>query len=153
MNPVNYARVVNQYWILPGGSMIDNTSHSDMVETNVYRWSISKTNFNLTINRVDDDDFGMYTCVVVFDDHQVKIVRRGLNMDGADFSKLQETYRENAIIGGIAAACLFAVFSSACVIWHCRFSSRQKEKEGLEKGDPTQAFHNSALEIEETNHL
>ena len=150
------AGVVSKYWMLPGGSLVDNTSKSDMVELHVPRWTLSPNfaNFNLTLNRVDDEDFGMYTCVIVYSDGKIKTVRRGLNVDGADFSKLLETYRENAIIGGIAAAGLFVVFSASCVIWHCRYSSRGKEKEGLEQGDPAQkTFDNGAMEVEETNHL
>ncbi|XP_062615737.1 uncharacterized protein LOC134277421 [Saccostrea cucullata] len=158
MNPGGQSGVASKYWILPTGSLVDNTSKSDLVEKNVYRWTLSEnfSNFNLTINRVNDEDFGMYICVIVFRDSTIKIVRRGLNLDGADFSKLEEKYKENAIIGGIAAACLFVVFSAACVIWQCRYSSREKrtQKEGLEKGDPTEkAFDNSAIEVDETNHL
>ncbi|XP_061163793.1 uncharacterized protein LOC133172950 [Saccostrea echinata] len=158
MNPSKQTGVVSKYWILPTGSLVDNTSTSDMVASNVYRWTVSEifTNFNLTINRVNDDDFGMYICVVVYSNSSIEIVRRGLNLDGADFSKLEEKYKENAIIGGIAAACLFVVFSASCVIWQCRYSSREKrtQKEGVEKGDPAEkAFDNSAIEVEETNHL
>lgn len=155
----NQADVVSKTWILPNGNTVDNTSKSDMVERNVPRWTLSENfaNFNLTLNRVDDDDFGMYTCIVVFKNDKIKVVQRGLNVDGADFSKLLETYRKNAITGGIAAACLFAVFAASCVIWHCRYSSRREKdqnKEGLETGDPAmKTFDNAAVEMEETNHL
>lgn len=40
------------------------------------RWILFENfvNFNLILNRVDDDDFGMYICIVVFKNDKIKVV-------------------------------------------------------------------------------
>lgn len=116
--------MVSKIWIFLNGNIVDNILKLDMVEWNVLRWILFEIfiNFNLILNRVDDDDFGMYICIVVFKNDKIKVVWWGLNVDGVDFSKLLEIYRKNVIIGGIVVVCLFVVFVVLCVIWYCCYS-------------------------------
>ncbi|XP_033743222.1 uncharacterized protein LOC117329395 [Pecten maximus] len=132
--PSNANNIQAKYWILPSGERIDNTSTSEMKKGEL-SWSISDwSNYSLTVRNVDDDDFGLYYCIIVRTNYHLDVVQKGLNIDGPDYSKLMERYRHNAMIGGIAAAVLFAVICGACLINHFRYSSKRSKdrKEGLE---------------------
>lgn len=68
--------MVSKIWIFLNGNIVDNILKLDMVEWNVLRWILFEifVNFNLILNRVDDDDFGMYICIVVFKNDKIKVV-------------------------------------------------------------------------------
>lgn len=68
--------MVSKIWIFLNGNIVDNILKLDMVEWNVLRWILFENfvNFNLILNRVDDDDFGMYICIVVFKNDKIKVV-------------------------------------------------------------------------------
>lgn len=68
--------MVSKIWIFLNGNIVDNILKLDMVEWNVLRWILFENfvNFNLILNRVDDDDFGMYICIVVFMNDKIKVV-------------------------------------------------------------------------------
>lgn len=68
--------MVSKIWIFLNGNIVDNILKLDMVEWNVLRWILFEifVNFNLILNRVDDDDFGMYMCIVVFKNDKIKVV-------------------------------------------------------------------------------
>lgn len=68
--------MVSKIWIFLNGNIVDNILKLDMVEWNVLRWILFENfvNFNLILNRVDDDDFGMYMCIVVFKNDKIKVV-------------------------------------------------------------------------------
>lgn len=72
--------MVSKIWIFLNGNIVDNILKLDMVEWNVLRWILFENfvNFNLILNRVDDDDFGMYMCIVVFKNDKIKVVWWGL---------------------------------------------------------------------------
>ena len=136
-------------WILPDGTTITKDSlHKPNAHRPKYVFSSPKedvpqpqadafASYNLTVLNVDDDNFGYYTCVIVHDDLSISVVRWGLNIDGADFSELMDTYRENAIIGGIAAAGMLVLVGGACLIWNFRYANRRGDDDIIRGGAVT----------------
>nr|KAG5706273.1 hypothetical protein BaRGS_026055 [Batillaria attramentaria] len=49
-------------------------------------------------------------------------------LDDDMFGKLEEQYRENAVIGAIAAAVMLVLVGGACIIWHFRYSKRNSAR-------------------------
>ncbi|OWF41292.1 uncharacterized protein LOC110462693 isoform X2 [Mizuhopecten yessoensis] len=141
--PGNGGDIQAKYWILPSGEKIDNTSTAKMQKGKL-SWTISDWfNYSLTVTNVNDEDFGVYYCVLVMPNYHVEIVQKGLNVDGPDYSKLIERYRHNAMIGGIAAAVLFIVICGACLINHFRYSSK-RSKNGKEGGELDGGYYDNA---------
>ena len=136
----------NKYWLLPDGNLIH--------ETDDKRMAVGKdmTNFTLTLKRLDDHDFGWYYCIIVWNDHSVSQIRHGVNIDGPYYGDLLERYRHNAMIGGIAAAILFAILAGSCIIWHCRYQKHDDGNQAVEDldkaidGFDTKAYDNMALD-------
>lgn len=122
-------------WLLPDGTLV--ASDSDL-DPDMYAFTPASTGFeplfatyNLTALQVDDPSFGFYTCVVVYKTPQKtpSVVRWGLNVNGADFTDLLETYQTNAIIGGSAAAAMLLIVGGGCLIWNVRNSRRSHDNE------------------------
>ena len=136
----------NKYWLLPDGNLIHETDDKTM--------AVGKdmTNFTLTLKRLDDPDFGWYYCIIVWNDHSVSQIRHGVNIDGPYYGDLLERYRHNAMIGGIAAAILFAILAGSCIIWHCRYQKHDDGNQAVEDldkaidGFDTKAYDNMALD-------
>ena len=102
----------------------------------------------INVTRADEDRFGYYTCVIIHNDHRVTVFRWGLNVDGADFSELEDHYKHSAVIGAIAAGVVLAVVGGGCLIRDLRYKKRGKEgKEGedFEKTASSQQFENGAF--------
>ncbi|KAK3099604.1 hypothetical protein FSP39_006926 [Pinctada imbricata] len=137
---------VSKYWILPSGDVINNQSVSPIVK-NMNQWTVSQDfeNFNLTLHRVDDVDFGIYRCVVVFTDYHIHVASQGVNVNGAYFGELEEKYQKSAIIGGIAAGCLFVVVGGSCLIWQYRYSKRKNEEKDRKEIDNFDDLKNGQL--------
>ncbi|KAH9505701.1 hypothetical protein Btru_055546 [Bulinus truncatus] len=124
-------------WLFPDGTMVDAGSP---LNPRIYAFSGPEStsapgpvfsSYNLTALSVDDNVFGYYTCVVVYNrqDRLPDVIRWGLNVDGADFSELLETYKTNAIIGGCAAAAMLLVVGGGCLIWNIRKSKGGEDEE------------------------
>uniref|UniRef100_A0A2C9K8N9 Ig-like domain-containing protein n=1 Tax=Biomphalaria glabrata TaxID=6526 RepID=A0A2C9K8N9_BIOGL len=132
-------------WMLPDGTIVDASSALD---SRLYFISGPDTlsepafsAYNLTALNVDDASFGYYTCLVVYNTQGrlPTAVRWGLNVDGADFSDLLETYKTNAIIGGCAAAAMLLLVGGGCLIWNVRNGQRNAEEEDEDKADVNMA--------------
>ena len=123
--------VVNRYWLLPNGNLVHQTS--DISE----KFKLD-ANFTLTVNKIADEDFGKYFCLLVLNDSSVLIHRHGLNVDGAAFDTLHESYAKRAVIGTVAAAALVLSMLVVYVIYKIQFSKKAKRRkmiaEDLSKG-------------------
>ena len=102
-----------------------------------------------------DAQFGYYTCVMVptAPGRGARVARWGVNVQGADFSRLESQYRHSAVVGAIAAAVMLVLVGGGCVIWHFRYSTRSgRQGAGLEDGGPQKAaphvYHNQAQDVE-----
>lgn len=146
--------IMKKYWILPTGKRIDQSSEAPVLLGQIKQWEISPDPiFNITINKVDDVDFGYYYCIIVYTNHSILAIQQGLNIDGADFSSLIEQYKYNAMVGGIAAAVLFASIAGLCIVYNFRYSKKKgaSAKDTSEvNGYGAQSYHdNQAAEMEE----
>ncbi|XP_046553448.1 uncharacterized protein LOC124262899 [Haliotis rubra] len=144
----NMSKVRNLHWILTDGVLVDAASNN--LPMNL---ALSPHGYTLNITKVSDAMFGYYHCVILFNDNTVKAVRKGVNVDGADFTELHDQYRSNAIIGGIAAGIMVAIVAASCLIWHYRFKKDFNDKEDLYKPDHTNGtvvtYDNMAVEMED----
>lgn len=154
------------FWITHDSQVVDNRSRSSLPN------HIGFVNDNdasiLNITYINDDLFGYYTCVMIDENDTVTLTRWGLNVDGADFSDLERQYRDNAIVGAIAAAAMLVLLGSGCIIWNYRYSRRlhdefnneRKENSGSnieEDDDPkkyasastTELYHNKGFDADE----
>lgn len=125
--------VQNIFWVFPDGTNIYSTGD---VDAEAYSFSSITTPsnkvlklYNLTAIEIDEAQFGHYFCLVQYAATRVVVIRWGLNVNGADFSDLLEEYRENAIVGGIAAAALLLVVGGVCLFWNVRNSKRDEDKD------------------------
>lgn len=117
-----------KYWITPNGTTIQ-WSHAPQ---NRSKFLVGETpDFNLTINYIDDADYGWYICVILWDNyiylvHSMKI---GLNVNGALYPQLSGHYLSNAIIGLIAGGSAAALIALLCLLYWCRYSEVNTENE------------------------
>ena len=122
------------FWITPDASVIEETTPESQLPKNVIRVNGTVISM-LNVTKVDDDQFGYYTCVMISESSRaVTLARWGLNVDGADFSDLEKQYRESAVIGAIAAAVMLVVLGGGCLIWHFRYSRRDQNSSGPASG-------------------
>ncbi|XP_071088234.1 uncharacterized protein [Haliotis cracherodii] len=142
------SQVTKLYWILTDGVLVDSTSTN--LPKNV---ALSANSYTLNITKISDPMFGYYHCVILFNNNTVQAIRRGVNVDGADFTELHDQYRSNAIIGGIAAGVMVAIVGVSCLVWHFRFRKDFNDREDLYKPDKINgtgvAYDNTAVEMED----
>ncbi|KAK7089678.1 uncharacterized protein [Littorina saxatilis] len=118
------------FWITPGATVIDGPGSEFPKNVEL----VNKTEIHmLNVTKVDDDQFGYYTCVIINSMGNVTLMRWGVNVNGADFSALEEQYRESAIIGAIAAGVMLVVVGGACIIWNYRYSKRSRSGNSSER--------------------
>ena len=113
--------VVNRYWLLPNGNLLHQTS--DLSE----KYKVDE-NFTLTVNKISDDDFGKYFCILVLNDSSVQIHIHGLNIDGVAFDTLHESYAKRAIIGIVSAAAILLFILAVYVIYRVQFSKKARRR-------------------------
>lgn len=128
--------IPKRYWIFPNGKTYENDSNAPMCRKQKC-WTMDSSGFNVTIKRINDEDFGVYYCVNVFDRKSILVERRGLNVDGPYFGDLLQQYKKNAMVGGIAAAVLFVVLACSCFLWNCRYNKRKNIKGDSRNGELT----------------
>ncbi|XP_059158113.1 uncharacterized protein LOC131942320 [Physella acuta] len=140
-------------WVLPDGALVgaDTVLNPSMYVFTPTGFEPVFSTYNLTALQVDDPSFGFYTCVVVYTTpgKTPSVVRWGLNVNGADFTDLMETYQTNAIIGGSAAAAMLLIVGGGCLIWNVRNSRRSDEKdegEGEDEGEVGEVTKEKFLE-------
>jgi hypothetical protein len=143
-NFTNAARIENRYWLLPNGSLVDNTTTNKQLQIG--------SNFNLTILKIIDSDFGYYFCLLIRSDHTVDRIVHSLNIDGAYYGDLLEKFKRNAIIGGIAAGTLFVAVAGCCLVWQLRYQKREQKNKAVDELDKAidgfdlKAYDNVGLE-------
>ncbi|XP_053399185.1 uncharacterized protein LOC123558896 [Mercenaria mercenaria] len=97
-------------WILPSGEIWKQGT-----DFNSGHIVIRNDGFVLSIDRLDDDDFGVYYCIVDTGPNGTHIVKIGVNVDGPYFGpELMEEVRHDAMVGGIAAGCALVLF---IILW------------------------------------
>ncbi|XP_041358862.1 uncharacterized protein LOC121375460 [Gigantopelta aegis] len=135
-------------WLLPDNTILKQGQMRKKV-------TVSSDGYNLTVSDINDDIFGYYYCIVLMKPvngkpSEIKSIQFGLNIDGADFSDLHERYRKSAIIGGIAAAVMAAVFGVGCLVWHYKYASKRDDRNSsIEKKHKShiQVYENAVYEV------
>ncbi|KAK3606355.1 hypothetical protein CHS0354_041992 [Potamilus streckersoni] len=125
-----------QAWILPTGEVIKYPFKGHYSE----RVSIFDHGQLLSVRKTDNDDFGLYICIVMVSNRGLMTIKHGVNVDGPYYDPKQaENYRRNAIIGGIAAGIILVL---SIMLWiisdNCR-KGRDKERSTMNlslEGDP-----------------
>ncbi|XP_060605511.1 uncharacterized protein LOC132758011 [Ruditapes philippinarum] len=148
-----------KYWILPNGSVIQWWHESG----NNSRYFVGESpDFNLTITNVDEEDFGWYYCVILWDNYiyLVHTLKIGLNVNGALYKDLLDQYRKSAIIGLIAGGVTAALLSLFCLLYWCRYSEvntkndvkkeKAKVKTKSNKNDDSSSDSNSKANTDST---
>ena len=143
----NPLEVSNRYWLLTDGSLVNKASQLDKQYT-------IDANFTLHISRISDENFGIYYCILVLNDSSLHMHRHGLNVDGASFDSLNQSYGTRAVAGVIAAASVFVLMLGLYIIYRVCFSKKAKRKkmilEDLNKGInrfSTQFYDNVGFEV------
>lgn len=116
-------------WLLPNGQTL--TSESSNNHSNRYRIRENNTTSNLTILKVDDMDYGVYSCISIWSNFHVSVIRHSLNKDGAEMAAIREKQRKNAIVGACAAGSILLVILAGYVIWRFTCSERVRRKRRL----------------------
>lgn len=116
-----------KYWILPNATIIPDLFPGDN------KYSVISTSFDLRlfIRSIDDDDFGVYHCIMIWNDYDYKMdaIRVGLNEDGPYYKKKLEEFELNLIIGcASAGAVVLLVVIITCV---CCCIRRRAKKDKL----------------------
>lgn len=116
-------------WLLPNGQTL--TSKSSNNHDNRYRIRENNTTSNLTILKLEDTDYGVYSCIGIWNNFLVSVIRHSLNKDGAEMTAIREKQRKNAIVGACAAGSILLVILAAYVIWRFTCSERVRRKRRL----------------------
>ncbi|XP_067661526.1 uncharacterized protein [Haliotis asinina] len=132
-------------WLLPNGDLVEKTTTHDRV-------TVFDEGKQITVNKVDDVDFGIYNCIIHnFDTQKYEIVQTGINLNGPYWGDLMEKYRMNFIVGAVAAAVVFVIMMGFCY-WIGRNSSLEADEDERVKASSLwtsdQGIDNSALELD-----
>lgn len=115
-----------RYWVLPNASVLAEGY------TGSERYHIEapdRYTFNLRIDSIDDQDFGAYHCVMLWENiyYTASVIRVALNEDGPLYKKQLETFQRNLLIGCISAGALVILIIILCVVCRCRKKKSKRE--------------------------
>lgn len=87
-------------------------------------------NMKLTVKAVSEKDAGVYLCHIHTMSNTTRgFLLRGLNLAGPLYRDPFDEYRQNLMIGGIAAACLVVPLLGGCFLYKFRYqTSEQRSK-------------------------
>lgn len=112
-------------WQLPSGKTLDRGSEKYELSNEAL-----VANMRLTIQNVQDNDSGVYLCHVY--DNDLKQTKRGqllrgLNLGGPMYRDPFDEYRNNLMVGGLAAVVLFVPLVTACFVYKFRFQTKEQK--------------------------
>lgn len=127
-----------QAWILPSGEIWQHdTNHAGK------HMEIKNNGLILSIDRLDDADFGVYYCIADTGDKGMHVVKIKVNMDGPFY---QKEIKHNLMVGGIGAGSTLVIFIIIWLLCTCcspkpleenivELANMPNEKEGETNGD------------------
>ncbi|XP_046371949.2 uncharacterized protein LOC124145987 [Haliotis rufescens] len=119
-NPDRMPTGTTLLWTLPSGEIIrPHDDHSKI--------DISSSGHWILVKHVQDEDFGVYNCLVFVQGNLTYSIRKGINIHGPYWGDLTKKYIPSVVVGAIAAAVTFAILSFLC-FWYER---HQGKGEGL----------------------
>ncbi|KAK6172862.1 hypothetical protein SNE40_016436 [Patella caerulea] len=129
-------------WVLPDGYLVKiNTTKTDYG-----RYHFAKFGNLLDIEKLDDEDFGIYVCIVKSPDGSILAFKKGINVDGPYYGDLLEKYRSYAITGAIAASVMFVFASVFCFICHRQQAKGQDGMDEWRKAHPGKIWQSNEVE-------
>lgn len=149
LNFTNSANINRRYWLIPAGVLLNKSSTDKHVQVDF--------NFTLTINEINDSDFGKYYCLLTRSDYSVDTIEHGINVDGPYYGNLPEIYSKRAMIGGIAAGSLFVVATGSCLLWQLNYVKKNRYNKKADKLHQLlneldmKAYDNIGMEPDEMN--
>lgn len=107
---------IKRYWVIPNGTVLPDTFLGDG------KFSVEKPDFNLYVASINDPDFGLYHCAILWNnwDYKIDVIRIGLNEDGPYYEKLLRELEERLIIGSVCAGAFFLICMFGCWFWNYR---------------------------------
>lgn len=113
-------KLKNIAWITPLGQLLNNASVADK------NLAINGTEntLSLIIKRIDEVDFGTYSCVCVWSDYKVTVSRYVIR-------RQKISYTTNIIIGVIAAGVVLLLIVLSYALWRFCCSERVRRKRRL----------------------
>ncbi|XP_046553486.1 uncharacterized protein LOC124262927 isoform X2 [Haliotis rubra] len=133
-------------WLIPNGDLVGKTSTHDRV-------TVFDEGKQITVKKVDDVDFGIYSCIIYnFNTQEYEIVQTSINMNGPYWGHLMAKYRTNFIVGAVAAAVMFVIMMGFC-FWIGRNSSLEADEDERVKASSlwmsNQGIDNAAVELDD----
>ncbi|XP_060605504.1 uncharacterized protein LOC132758003 [Ruditapes philippinarum] len=99
-------------WIMPSSDVWLTGSDTDVKDGQI---AVRNNGFLLSIARLDDEDFGVYYCIVDTGVNGTQVVKIGINVDGPYYGpELTKELKHDAMVGGIAAGCALVLF---IILW------------------------------------
>ena len=95
-----------RYWMLPNGTVVPDTYIISDGRISVDRPTLY--DFNLVILNVDDVDYGVYHCVMIWNniDYTITTIPIGLNDEGPRYKNELKEFEKDVLIGGTIAGCV-----------------------------------------------
>lgn len=108
-----------KYWILPNTTVLaDNYPGNERFHID----APDPYTFNLLITSIDDIDFGVYHCMMLWENiyYTASVIRVALNEDGPYYKKLLEQFQRNVLIGCISGGAAVLVIVIVYLVYRCR---------------------------------
>lgn len=119
-----------KYWVLPNATVLQDTFLGD----DKFSVKNSPYDLKLVIRNVDDPDFGVYFCIILWNnvDYKMNAISVGLNEQGPYYKSKLEEFQRNLIIGCASAGGAALLIIIACIACRCR-----KKKSSEDDSIPT----------------
>lgn len=114
-----------KYWVLPNATILQDTFPGD----GKYTVTASPFDLRLFIRSIDDADFGVYHCLMIWNNYDYKMdaIRVGLNEDGPYYKKKLEEFERNLIIGSACAGVAVLLIVIVCIVCCCMRRRARKD--------------------------
>ncbi|CAD5114504.1 DgyrCDS3628 [Dimorphilus gyrociliatus] len=130
--PEEYNKADREYWILPNGTQLRIPSVNGRFQV--------EDDGNLTINTVQKLDLGVYYCVFT-NDTNIRLIKRGININGPYFISTWSVYRKSTIIGCSAFGGYIFLALCTALLYRFRWQGDKEDEDPYNfNGEINQAY-------------